>query len=1114
MLAVLLAGLVAGLAAEATHAQLGGIDPPRPSGDTAAPAETRAIVVRYRAVGAHALRECADHLSSRGEPFRAHLADGSDSLDRIRTRFRLGRQKALFREATDQPVAAARAALRARFEARRPRRRAGDRPLPDLAHVYRIEVPAGESPEALLEALQADAHVLWAQPDHARVLDQAADFDDPFLTSTGSWGQPYADLWGPAFIRAPEVWPFAQGEGVVVAVVDTGLDLGHPDIAANVWVNPGEDLDGDGLATAFDRNGLDDDGNGFIDDLTGFDFANSLDANEDGDYADPGDVSDADPQDDNGHGTHVAGTIAAVANNGLGIVGIAPRAKLMALKGFPASGSASDALLWRAVLYAAENGAAVVNNSWSCGSPCPVNPLADSVLELVEALGTVVVTSAGNKSEDVAFYSPENGRRVITVGAVGVDGLLPGFTNRGWLVDLVAPGGGPEEPLSVRVARRNILSLRAQGTSEDEPAFIVDDDYLRLAGTSMSSPHGAGAVAILRGLRPELTPAQVRLLVRLSARDAGAPGFDPDFGAGVLDLPRLVGTPLPDLRLELSAPAVGRIHDPASGPVIVEGLAAGLDLEAIEVAIARGLSGRTFLPLAAFGESTLDWVPSADPGGAGASGEPVPIATWDVAEVADGPHVIRVRARLRDGRLADEFTLVGLERNAPRRLSEGELPASLPALAGESLVWRIEERIDSIATGDLVIGRHPLSAKGASPEPRVFEQRIALDGDQRSPARDGAELAWLEATTSGSRTLARCRLDAGKRCVPRPVSAESGLFGAPMLAGGWLVWSRTAGPARFVEGCPVGEGAPDCAPRALVDPASGTDWNLHSFDGQTLLVSRAGRLARCRVSPSGPCLPIDLSFPPGFSPIEPKHDGDTLAFSRIDVGFLPPPGCGVFDPRPGCAPQFSVLTELLACAIDPATSFCAPFVVSDRQPIERAFGFAVSGRRVVWAMGTAEEQPVLRFCEVVSGASRCRVQRVGGALAAQIEPAIDGTRLAWTDGRDGTAAVFGAVLPDLTGPAVRRLKAGLAFSLGLEAAPGTASSLRYEIEGLAGVPPEEALASVVDGGAPGGRIALVGRLPATAEGTTRWRVRAIGSGGWLSEHEIALEITPRPAQRR
>jgi hypothetical protein len=232
-------------------------------------------------------------------------------------------------------------------------------------------------------------------------------------------------------------------------------------------------------------------------------------------------------------------------------------------------------------------------------------------------------------------------------------------------------------------------------------------------------------------------------------------------------------------------------------------------------------------------------------------------------------------------------------------------------------------------------------------------------------------------------------------------------------------------------------------------------------------------------------------------------------FSRIDVGTVPPPGCGIFDPRPGCAPQVAVLITYFACMVDPATQLCDPIVVSDRQPVERALGIAVSGRRVVWTMGGADELPSIRFCELDPDERRCPEQRVGGGLAAQTEPSVDGNRLAWADGRAGEIAIFGIELPSLGGPALRQLKAGAAFSIAFEAASGSSPTLRYEIEAVEGLAPTDAFASIVDGGLPGGRIALMGKIPASASGTTRWRVRAVGGGGLTSEHVIELVIMPR-----
>ncbi len=1070
-----------------------------------------ALIVKFRSDGPAALEQCAEALSRSGRPFASATRDGSSSLDEAFRRHRLRTPRVLFPAGGDrQTLAHRRAALSRRFESRaaqvrsqaasRFRTEAGDS-IPDLAHLYRVEAASRDELAAALATLALDPHVEYAQIDHEVTLDQLGPppFDDPFLSSSGSWGQPYADLWGPALVRAPDVWPFARGEGIVVAVVDTGVDQTHPDIAENLWVNPGEDLDGNGRIDPADRNGLDDDANGFIDDLTGFDFANSIDANEDGDFDDPGDLSDPDPQDGNGHGTHVAGTIAAVANNGLGIVGIAPAARIMALKGFPDSGSASNSVLWRAVLYAAENGASVVNNSWSCGTPCPSNPLAEDVLELVEALGMVVVTSAGNAASDVAFLSPENGARVLTVGAIGVDSSLADFSNRGWLVDVVAPGGGPNTPFSVPVARRNILSLLARGTNALESRFIVDDEYLRLAGTSMSAPHVAGAVAVLLGNRPELSPSDVRNLVRSSARDLGAPGRDPEFGAGLLDLAALIDEPAPDLVLEVEPRSVGEIHDPASGVFLLLGRAAGSDIESLDVAIARGLTGRSFRALSSFGNSSLDWDGSRTEGRF--------TVRWDVAGVEDGPHVLRVRARLFDGREFDEYALVGVERNAPIPISSGALDASRPALSGRDLVWQVDRDADSPQIHDLVAARFPDPGKSQP----AFEIVFPLENDQRTPNREGSILAWIEPTSPSSRGLFWCRVE-GKACSPAPASAEPGSIGPGILAGDWLVWARSDAASRVIEGCPLARGAPRCEARALVDPSTGGDWVLHDFDGESLLLGRPGRVVRCRIISGSPhCAQQELEFPLGASPVAPRLDGDLLAFEQIDIESVRPPGCSEPDPRPSCARQVVVVTSYLACRIDGATGACDPIPVSGRARAEQALGVDVSGRRVVWAIADAEELPAIRVCELDPVDGTCPPQRIGGIVATQAEPAIDGNRIVWSDGRSGTFSIDGLVLPDIRGPASRTIKAGLVFSIGLDSQSGSSPNLRFEIEGLEGIEPEAAGAAIVDGGRPGGRIALVGRIPEAASGRARWRIHAIGEGGLSSRHRIELDIVPRPA---
>jgi subtilase family protein len=297
-----------------------------PSGPRVAPGR---IVVKYR----ESLDACVPCLVAARGSFAA--ATGSDSLDRLHGRLGLRAARALFSARPGR--AQARAALRARLQAARRRfpLRAARAPAgtadPDLSGIYVLELSPDVDPVEAARAYAADPAVAWATPDV--VVDVGFTPNDPYLSTSGSWGQPYADLWGLTAVDARTAWDTTTGQGTVIAVVDTGVDDTHPDLAANIWTNAGE----------IPANGVDDDGNGYVDDVHGWDFV-------DGD-------------DRYGHGTHVAGIAAAVGNDAIGVAGVAFGARVMPLKGITDGGFGYISDLAEAILYAAENGADVINNS-------------------------------------------------------------------------------------------------------------------------------------------------------------------------------------------------------------------------------------------------------------------------------------------------------------------------------------------------------------------------------------------------------------------------------------------------------------------------------------------------------------------------------------------------------------------------------------------------------------------------------------------------------------------------------------------------------------------------------------------------------------------------------
>ncbi len=293
---------------------------------------------------------------------------------------------------------------------------------------------------------------------------------------------------GPADISAPAAWDITvDASSVLVAVIDTGIDYTHPDLAANIWTNSGE----------IPGNEIDDDGNGFVDDVHGYDFYND----------------DGDPMDDHFHGTHCAGTIGATGDNGSGVTGVAWSANIMAVKFLNETGRGSTSDAIAAIHYAYGNGADITSNSWGGGGYSSV------MFSTIEESGKIFVAAAGNYGSDTdafAHYpSTYDLDTVISVAATDRNDRLASFSNYGAdTVDLGAPGVSTYSTLP-------------------------GERYGSLSGTSMATPHVSGACALLLALDPTLTPGQVKLHL-LNSTDPIAALADKTVSGGRLNLDRLL----------------------------------------------------------------------------------------------------------------------------------------------------------------------------------------------------------------------------------------------------------------------------------------------------------------------------------------------------------------------------------------------------------------------------------------------------------------------------------------------------------------------------------------------------------------------------------------------
>ena len=334
-----------------------------------------------------------------------------------------------------------------------------------------VRLAEGMTVADALTILGEREEVLYVEPNYKFKAHSVIPNDPMFnelwnLHNTGETGGTAG-----ADVNAPQAWQVATGgdRETIVAVIDTGVDYRHPDLAANMWVNSAES---DGIL------GLDDDRNGYIDDIYGYDFCNS----------------DGDPIDDAGHGTHVAGIIGAVGNNGVGVVGVCWKVKMMAVKFLDAGGTGYDSDAIAAVQYATLMGAQVMNSSWGDG----YSRSLEDAIRAAGNKGILFVASAGNdqgNNNDVnphypAAYSLDN---VISILSTDYNDKLSQHSNYGpTSVDLGAPGGD---------SACQIYSCYLNGR------------YTYMYGTSMASPHISGACALIWSVSPSLSHLEVKDII-------------------------------------------------------------------------------------------------------------------------------------------------------------------------------------------------------------------------------------------------------------------------------------------------------------------------------------------------------------------------------------------------------------------------------------------------------------------------------------------------------------------------------------------------------------------------------------------------------------------------
>lgn len=450
----------------------------------------------------------------------------------------------------------------------------------------------------------------------------------------------YSEQWNLRLINMPEAWRITQGDPqVTVAVVDSGIATRHPEFRSQLWQNSGE----------IPENGIDDDRNGYIDDINGWDFSDAPTLPGGGDST----VRDNEPEDETGHGTHVSGIIAAKVNNGLGIAGIAPECRLMPLRaGFKFGGGEylQNDDLAVAIVYAADNGAQVINMSWGD----TVNAfIIEASLEYAYDRGCVLVGAAGN-SGSLGSYYPAGLKTVISVAGLGQEKQLYSDSNFGATIDIAAPG-------------------------EEIPSTDIDGGYQNRSGTSMAAAHVSGVAGLVIAANPNYSNTEVQRTLIATAESLFINSL---VGAGSLDAYAVL-TASTALIAQIDVHHVSQQVEERNN-IEIFGSAGGSGF--IEYWLEYGV-----------GEVPNLWLPLGPV--QTKSKFNVCLHKWDTSDLAENRYTLRLSVKTESGDIKRDRVVVDVRHTAPV-ISRHELQ---PWLAGDSINSVIMWETDEVSIGEIEI---------------------------------------------------------------------------------------------------------------------------------------------------------------------------------------------------------------------------------------------------------------------------------------------------------------------------------------------------------------------------------------------------------------------------